>query len=76
MIGMVDVVHEPIDDEQAEMHVWPPVEYCGFDLEHAVPIQQIFGTLPIECKCDNDGGMVTVHYFCQFSSTPMWIIVD
>ena len=30
---MVDVVHEPGDDEQAEMHIWPPVDFCGFGLE-------------------------------------------
>ena len=39
---MVDVVHEPIDDEQAEMHIWPPADCCGFGLEHAVPIHPIF----------------------------------
>ena len=48
---MVDVVHEPIDDEQAEMHMWPPADSCGFGLEYAVPIHPIFWTLPIECKC-------------------------
>ena len=31
---MVDDVHEPIDDEQAEMHIWPPADFCGFGLEH------------------------------------------
>ena len=30
---MVDVVHEPVDDEQAEMHIWPPADFCGFGLE-------------------------------------------
>ena len=30
---MADVVHEPIDDEQAEIHVWPPAEFCGFGLQ-------------------------------------------
>ena len=48
---MVDVVHEPIGDEQAEMRIWPPTDFCGFGLEHAVPIHMIFLTLPIECKC-------------------------
>ena len=38
---MVNFVHEPID-EQAEMHIWPPTDFCGFDLEHAVPIYPIF----------------------------------
>ena len=47
---MVDVVDEPIDDEQAEMHIWPPADFCGFGLEHAIPIHLIFLTFPIECK--------------------------
>ena len=34
---MVNVVFEPIDDEQAEMHIWPLVDFCGFGLEHAYP---------------------------------------
>ena len=32
-IGMIDVVHEPIDDEHAEMHILPPANICGFGLE-------------------------------------------
>ena len=24
------------------MHVWPPADFCGFSLEHAVPIHLIF----------------------------------
>ena len=43
---MVDVVHEPIDGEQAEMHVWPPSDFCGCGLEHAVPIHPIFEPCP------------------------------
>ena len=39
---MVDVVHGPIDDKEAEMHIWPPADFCGFGLEHAVPIHSIF----------------------------------
>ena len=39
---MVDVVHEPVNDEKAEMHIWPPADFCGFDLEHALPIYPIF----------------------------------
>ena len=35
---MGDVVQEPIDDEQVEMHTWPPADFCGFDSEHAVPM--------------------------------------
>ena len=35
---MVDVVHETIDDDQAEMHIWPPAAFSGFDLEHAITI--------------------------------------
>ena len=41
-IGMVDVVHEPIDDKQAEMHIGPPADFGGFSLDHAVPIHPIF----------------------------------
>ena len=49
---MVDVVHEPIDDEQALMHIWPPADFCGFGLEHVMWYPYIqFLTLPIECKC-------------------------
>ena len=39
---MVDVVHQPIDDKQAEMHIWPPADFCGFGLEHAIAIHQFF----------------------------------
>ena len=39
---MVDALHEPIDDEQAEMHIWPPDDFCGFRLDHAVHIHPIF----------------------------------
>ena len=38
---MVDVVDEPIDGKQAEMHIRPPADLCGFGLEHAVPIHPI-----------------------------------
>ena len=41
-IGMVDVVHEPIHEEQAEINVWSPADFCGFGLEHAVFIHPIF----------------------------------
>ena len=34
---MVDVVLEPIDDEQAEIHIRAPDDFCGFGLEHVVP---------------------------------------
>ena len=30
---MVNVVHEPIDDEQAGMHIWSSADFCGFGLE-------------------------------------------
>ena len=45
---MVDVVHEPIDDEQAEMHLWPLDDFCCFGLEHAVPIHPIFEPCPLK----------------------------
>ena len=49
---MVDVVHEPIHEEKAEMHTWPPADFYGFGLEHAVPTHTPeFLTLPIEFKC-------------------------
>ena len=38
---MINVVHEPIVDEQAEMHIWLPADFCGLGLEHAVPIHLI-----------------------------------
>ena len=39
---MVNVVHEPINDEQIEMHIWPPADFCGFGFEHVVLIHPIF----------------------------------
>ena len=47
---MVDVVHESFDDEQAEKHIWPPADFCGFGLEHAVPIHPIFETCPLNAN--------------------------
>ena len=61
---MVDV-HEPIDDEAAEMHIWLPADFCGFGLEHAVPIHPIFEPYPLNVK-SHDGGMVTVYHSCHF----------
>ena len=60
---MVAVVHEPIDDDQAEMHKWPPADFCGFALEHAVPIHPIFYSFPLNTNV-TCGGMVTVHHIC------------
>ena len=73
-IGMVDVVYEPSDDEKAEMHIWPPADFCGFGLDHAVHIQPIFNDADRMLK-SYVGGMVTVHHICQFSSTLTWIMV-
>ena len=39
---MVDVVHEPVNDEQAKMHIWLPADFYGFGLEYAVPIHPFF----------------------------------
>ena len=64
---MVDF-HEPIDDEQAQMHIWPPADFCGFGLKHAVPITR-FLHLAHLMKMSHDGGTVTVHHISQFSST-------
>ena len=47
---MVDVVHEPINDKQAEMHTWPTADYCGFGLEHVIPIHLIFGPCPLNAN--------------------------
>ena len=44
---MVDVVHESIDDEQADMHIRPPSDFSDFDLEHEVPIHPIFEHCPL-----------------------------
>ena len=44
---MVDVVHEPIKDEQEKIYIWPPADFCGYGLEHAVPIHQIFEPFPL-----------------------------
>ena len=43
---MVDV-HDPINNEQKGMHIWPPADFCGFGLEHVVPIHPIFETCPL-----------------------------
>ena len=29
------------------MHIWPPTDFCGFGLEHAVPIHPIFEPCPL-----------------------------
>ena len=55
---MVDVVHESIDDEQAEMHIctyahmhiWQPADFCGFGLEHAGPMDPIFEPCPLDAN--------------------------
>ena len=43
---MVDVVHEVIDGEEAEIHI-PPADFCGFGLEHAVHIHPIIEPCPL-----------------------------
>ena len=43
---MVDVI-EPIDDEKAEIQIWPSAHFCGFDLENAVTIHPIFDPCPL-----------------------------
>ena len=47
---MVDVVHELVDDEQAEMHIWTPANFCDVGLEHAVPIHPIFEPCPLNAN--------------------------
>ena len=44
---MVDVVHKTINDDLAEMHIWPPTDFCDFGLEHVVPIHPIFESCPL-----------------------------
>ena len=39
---MIYVVHEPIDDKQAVMYIWPPADFCSSGLDHVVPIHPIF----------------------------------
>ena len=50
------------------MHIWPPADFCGFGLEHAVPIDPTHGfwTFPIECKCRT---MVEWSQFITFTSS-------
>ena len=47
---MIDVVHEPIDDEQAEMHLRLPADISVFGLEHEVPIHPIFEHCPLNAN--------------------------
>ena len=47
---MVGVVHVPIDDEHADMNKGPPADFCGFGLEHAVPIHPIFELCHLNAK--------------------------
>ena len=47
---MVDVVYETIDGERAEMHIWPPADFRGFGLEHALPIHTIFEICPLNAN--------------------------
>ena len=47
---MVDVVQEPIDDEQAEMDIRPPADFCDFVLEHAVTMYLRFEPCPLNAK--------------------------
>ena len=47
---MFNVVHEPIDDEQADLHIWPPADFCGFGLDHAVHINLNFELCPLNAN--------------------------
>ena len=49
-MGMVDEVHEPINDKQAEMLIGPHADFCGFRLEHAVPIHPICESCPLNAN--------------------------
>ena len=72
---MVDVVHEPMDDEQAEMHKWPTADFCGFGLVHEVSIQQIFEPCLLNANIVRWWNGQSSHIY-QFSSTLTWIIVN
>ena len=47
---MVDVVHKPIDDEQGEVHIWLPADFCGFGLEHSVLIHPFLAPCPLNAN--------------------------
>ena len=32
------------------MHIWPPADFCGFGLEHVVPIHLIFEPCPLSAN--------------------------
>ena len=66
MIEKVYVIHGAIDNDQAEMHTWPPDDFCGFCLEHAVTHTPDLLTLPIELKCHT---MVEWSQFITFASS-------
>ena len=44
---MVDVVHEPIDDDQAEMHIWSPADLLWFCIRAC----DFFLTFSVKFKC-------------------------
>ena len=62
---MVDV-HEPIDDEQAEVHIWPPSDFLWFCLRACGTHKFDFWTLLIECKYHT---MVEWSQFITFASS-------
>ena len=72
---MIGVVHEPIDDEQTELHICPPLIVVVLAKSMRYPNTRFFN-LPHSKHMSYDGAMVTVHHICQFSSTLTWIIVD
>ena len=73
---MVDVVHKPIDDEQAEMYIWPPAEFCGFDLEHAVSIHLIFNLRPLNANVALWWNGHSSSHLPVLEYTEAWIIVN
>ena len=50
------------------MHIWSPTNFCGFGLEHAVPIHN-FLNLAFECKCHNSSHLMRINVF-KWSSNP------
>ena len=58
---MVDVVYEPINDKQAEMHIWPPTDFCGF--EKLAMLAQMVACLPLvqQVRGSIPGAVINFH---------------
>ena len=48
---MVDVVHAPIDDKQAEMHIWPHADFLWFRLRaRGIHTAEFFAACPLNAN--------------------------